>query len=225
MVFEDLSCPASHMTLPVFIDTEGLADLNQLKQHVQRSYNLVLLLTPGVLTRPWCLVEIVVAHFTGVNIVPVEVQRPGANFVYPDEGFYKRLLRSGESSSVSQGDDNEGPLLRKDAVQVLASEGIDLHQIVTAVTQVFKKIALPFSPHKSSNIRQAELQNILKRCLAGYDGKQTQNVSPKSRQTCATDSAPKNNSRTSVSITEMAKDTLGTIFRPSQRTSQKRGSA
>ena len=37
----------------------------------------VLLLTPGLLSRPWCLLEIVTAIDSGVVIVPVEVQRPG----------------------------------------------------------------------------------------------------------------------------------------------------
>merc|ERR1719157_311183 len=53
--------PAQNLDVPIFLDSEDLTDLVLLMEAVQKSHNLVLILTKGVLTRPWCLVEIVVA--------------------------------------------------------------------------------------------------------------------------------------------------------------------
>jgi len=62
--------PAQSMTNPVFLDSSSLTDLRSLRDKVVSSHNFVVLLTPGVLTRPWCLVEIVTAVQSDVNIVP-----------------------------------------------------------------------------------------------------------------------------------------------------------
>eukprot|EP00427_Karlodinium_veneficum_P031234 CAMPEP_0169191634 /NCGR_PEP_ID=MMETSP1016-20121227/5179_1 /TAXON_ID=342587 /ORGANISM="Karlodinium micrum, Strain CCMP2283" /LENGTH=147 /DNA_ID=CAMNT_0009267907 /DNA_START=88 /DNA_END=528 /DNA_ORIENTATION=+ len=51
----------------VFLDSEDLTDLSGLQEHVINSKNLVLLLTPGVLYRPWCLVEIVTANLNDIQ--------------------------------------------------------------------------------------------------------------------------------------------------------------
>jgi hypothetical protein len=138
-------------TLSVFLDSDNLTDLCNLRNSVKRSHNLVLLLTPGVLRRPWCLVEIVTAMEAGVPIVPVEVQRPGSEFQYPTDSFYSKL-RSGKYFSAG-------------ATGILKNEGIELAEVEKAIRQVFTKISLPFSPHKTSNVRNAELTDIVERCL------------------------------------------------------------
>ena len=38
---------------------ENLEDLTKLRDHIQKSKNMVILLTPGIFERPWCLVEMV----------------------------------------------------------------------------------------------------------------------------------------------------------------------
>lgn len=135
----------------VFLDSEHLQDLRELRAHVERSDNLVLLLTPGVLSRPWCLVEIVTAMKYGAQIVPVEIQRLGLSFAYPDDSFYTKL-RKGET------------LTRVD-LKCLSHEGVSLVDVEEALRFTFKQIALPFSPHKSKNVRMAELNDIVLRCL------------------------------------------------------------
>merc|ERR1711953_514564 len=85
--------PASLLENSVFLDSADLTDLTSLKDKVKNSHNLVLLLTPKVFTRPWCIVEVVTAIKSNVNIVPVEIQRPGLKFQYPDERFYDSLGR------------------------------------------------------------------------------------------------------------------------------------
>jgi len=110
----------------------------------------VLLLTSGVLTRPWVLVELVTAIKTGVRIVLVEVQRPEMKFPFPNDAYYKRL--------------RDGKELNQNATNLLASEGIMLDELENVLRQVFMRIAVPFSPHKSANIRDAELLDIMKHC-------------------------------------------------------------
>jgi hypothetical protein len=135
---------------PVFIDTEDLRDLNDLETFVQRSHNLILLLTKNVLTRPWCLLEILFARKHSTTVVPVEIQRRDASFDYPDEAFFASL--------------KDGTLLDFEAEAMLRKEGFSLEDVEKSLRQVFKKIALPFSPHKSTNVREAELRDILKVC-------------------------------------------------------------
>eukprot|EP00931_Biecheleriopsis_adriatica_P051162 TRINITY_DN29649_c0_g2_i1.p1 TRINITY_DN29649_c0_g2~~TRINITY_DN29649_c0_g2_i1.p1 ORF type:complete len:917 (+),score=153.65 TRINITY_DN29649_c0_g2_i1:111-2861(+) len=147
---QDPEHQAGSLETPVFLDSENLEDLAELKAHVLKSHNLVLLLTPGILLRPWCLVEIVVSYQRNVNIVPVEIQRPGIKFEYPDETFFKRM--------------GSGELLTEDDMRLLKSQDITFSELETAVRHVFTKIAVPFSPHKSSAMRAAEISSILQRC-------------------------------------------------------------
>lgn len=141
---------ATSFTTPVFLDSENLSDLRQLQRQVELSHNLILLLTPGVLSRPWCLVEVVTARRNHVRIVPVKVERQGADFQYPSESYFQRLSRGEE--------------LNTEAWRLLASLSISRDELVRALRHTFSQIALPFSPHKSAAIREAELSDILKRC-------------------------------------------------------------
>lgn len=136
--------------IPVFLDSENLHDLNRLEAHVQKSHNFILMLTPGILKRPWCLLETVIAFRSNATIVPVEVQRKGAAFEYPDDSYYERLSRGEE--------------LDDGARNLLSREGIELAELVATLRHVFSLISKPFSPHKSHAIRQVELAEILKRC-------------------------------------------------------------
>mmetsp|Transcript_58727 Transcript_58727/g.102269 ORF Transcript_58727/g.102269 Transcript_58727/m.102269 type:complete len:1021 (-) Transcript_58727:205-3267(-) len=152
---DDPHHPAHQFLSPFFIDSEDLDDLARLKAHVMKSTALVLLLTPGVLSRPWCLLELVTAVRMGVFIVPVEVQRPGCGYQYPDEDFYERLLN--------------GQIVSSEGVSLLESEGIEMQEVERVIRQVFKKIAVSFSPHKTKTVRKAEIHHILKRCSNAAD--------------------------------------------------------
>ena len=65
--------PALDFDIPFFLDSDNLHDLNYLGEQVRSSHNLALLLTPGVFSRPWCLVDIVEATCSGVPIIPVQI--------------------------------------------------------------------------------------------------------------------------------------------------------
>merc|ERR1712113_640369 len=150
LIKKDKSALGHNLARPVFVDSEDLRDLRDLKRHVMQSHNLVLLLTNGVLRRPWCLIEIVTAMSYNVNFVPVEIQHRAASFRYPDEAYYQRLLQGEE---IDDG-----------GVDLLESQGFDLKSVESAIRQVFNHIALPFSPHKTALVRDAELMVILKHC-------------------------------------------------------------
>jgi len=140
---------SANVSCPVFLDSENLTDLGDLRRQVINTKNLLLLLTPAVLSRPWCLVELVTAIRHGIQIVPVEIQRPGMTFEYPkSDDFYHEQLRR----------------LRIADVEKIREEGIEPREILEAMRHVFTQIAVPFSPHKSHGIREAELGDILHRC-------------------------------------------------------------
>jgi hypothetical protein len=120
---EEDSHEAQRFQSPIFLDSEDLEDLSTLTNHVQRSHNLVLLLTPSVFQRPWCLVEIVTAVDNGIPFVPVEVQRPGIKFQYPDETFYAEL-KAGHSLTHAN-------------MQILKNLEIGLAEVEDAIRQVF----------------------------------------------------------------------------------------
>jgi len=133
---------------PIFLDSEDLRDLSDLQARVRQSHNLVLLLTANVLLRPWVLIELVTAMEYNVRVVPVEIKKPGKGFSFPDEEFYAKLRK--------------GQILDTVCTTLLKEEGLSLADIERAVRMVFKKIAVPYSPHRPESIRKAEVRALLK---------------------------------------------------------------
>lgn len=139
--------PGANYESPVFLDSENLQDLTQLQEQVRNCAYLVFMCTTHVLTRPWCLVEIVTAMEANVPILPMTVQKPGNDFAFPNSEFYERL--------------GNGEILDEAAMDTLRDCGIDLETTVKAIKHMFKTIALPYSPHKSKIMRETELKAML----------------------------------------------------------------
>merc|ERR1712136_676122 len=86
----------------VFFDSQNLKDLTKLNEHVRQSRNHLLLLTAGVLERPWVLVEIVRAYELKLNFICIlvewgdtEVSQDPRQFAFPreiDEALSVRYL-------------------------------------------------------------------------------------------------------------------------------------
>jgi len=146
----DKSQAAESTQHPVFVDSEDLDDLADLQRHVRESRNIVLLLTKGVLTRPWCLIELATAAQAGVPVHLLKVSKRGSDFEYPDESFYQSMQAE--------------RILDEAAQASVIKAGFDLTHIVRVLRQVFNKIAVPYSPHGQAAIRKAELQALLKLC-------------------------------------------------------------
>lgn len=150
LIREDPTNLGHHMEVPIFLDSENLQDLGQLQAHVRQSHNLVLLLTKDILTRPWCLLEIVTAVRANVRIVPCDIQRRDAHFQFPDEDYY---------ASVA-----DGSAFDESCLSLLEEYGVTGDELASCIRKVFQRIAVPFSPHRSKNIRTTELVNLLKHC-------------------------------------------------------------
>jgi len=147
---EQTGGPAEVFEVPVFLDSEDLNDLEDLQQRVCNSHNVVVLLTKNVFARPWVLIEVVTARRAGVRTLPIEVHKPGDRFEFPDDDFYSSMLNGG--------------VLGAEGEKMLKSQGIELAEVVDALAELLKKIAMPYSPHRSASIRHAEVMAVLKQC-------------------------------------------------------------
>ena len=68
------SIMSKHSHDRVFLDSDALQDLDSLFECVRSNVAyLVPLLTPHMMTRPWCVGELVTAHFNRVPILPISV--------------------------------------------------------------------------------------------------------------------------------------------------------
>eukprot|EP00966_Prymnesium_polylepis_P060041 1392681-Prymnesium_polylepis.1 len=65
---------------PVFLDSSALNDLRELHAEVTRSDCLLLLATKGVLTRPWCLLELLQTAQKGIPVVLVQLKNSGFEY-------------------------------------------------------------------------------------------------------------------------------------------------
>merc|ERR1712032_39426 len=147
----DSMSPARQFGVPVFLDSEDLADLKELQLCVRRSHNLVVLLTKNVLLRPWVMVEIATAIAAGVRVLPVLLVRDcHEDFVFPDATFYEQLV--------------DGQLVGDQDLDVLRSCDISFEEVAAAIKTMLKRIAVPYSPHRPETIRHAELRGILSQC-------------------------------------------------------------
>ena len=109
-----------------FLDSQDLVDLRTLFEHgVHASDVVVLLATKGVLTRPWCLLELLWAIESGVPIVGVNIVNDGYDFADASEFLLNLKTRLTEPDSVKLLADNGFPDLER--------AGATLHAVVPKV--------------------------------------------------------------------------------------------
>ena len=69
------------LSAPVFLDSDNLLELRSVLTHVNSSDCVVLLLTDGVFTRPWCVLEVCQAiQGTPPNLLELCAFLPVASF-------------------------------------------------------------------------------------------------------------------------------------------------
>lgn len=153
---EDKRGLATRFDVPFFLDVDDLGNLKELQDHVQKCHNLVILLTKGILTRPWCLVEIVTAVREGLAMLPVQISKELHEFDFPDDAWYRRFIN--------------GEILAPSDAEVLHDCGIALCDVEHALREVFKTIATRYSPHRPANVRHSELDGLLRRCSLKQEG-------------------------------------------------------
>lgn len=108
----------------------------------------MLILSPGVLERPWCILEIITAQRHGINIIPVIVVQ---GFKFPDEDCYAALFN--------------GDLYAPDTYAFLEEQGVELEELEAAIRWVFDKICVNFNAQRASGVRVAEIGGIVERCV------------------------------------------------------------
>merc|ERR1712032_648994 len=82
---------------------------------------------------------------------------------FPDEAFFERL--------------RDDSFLDAGAKAVLLACGCTFDQVEEALRAIFKRIAVPYSPHKAATIRRAEIGGLLKRCHLKSEPDQRWNAS------------------------------------------------
>lgn len=133
-------------------------DPHQLRNRLLGSQVMLLLLTPGVLSHPRALVEVVEACEANVIVVCVEVVQKGTlNFQPPDDSFYEAL--SGEVPSGPSGDTNQA-LAAMRCADALTALGIESRRAEEALRKIFRRDPVQFAPQKPLHVRQAQLQAI-----------------------------------------------------------------
>jgi len=157
LISEDSTTEARVFEVPVFLDLEDLNTLTELKDHVKKSHNIALLLTPSTLLRPWILVEIATAFKENIPILPVQINRPDSKLFVPGEDFYQKLLSR--------------DVLDAQGEEVITQAGFDLKDVEHGIRRAFKHISLEYSPQRSADIRKAELQKLLRNCAHNISGR------------------------------------------------------
>mmetsp|Transcript_51654 Transcript_51654/g.94558 ORF Transcript_51654/g.94558 Transcript_51654/m.94558 type:complete len:345 (+) Transcript_51654:1-1035(+) len=144
------SHPGNLFDSPVFLDSDNLQSLTDLQEKVRTAHNLVLLLTKNVLRRRWVLLEILTAKKEGTRVILVDISKPGCQFAFPNDEFYERLKK--------------GKFLDGPAMDLLGQCDFTLNDVEEALRSIFQLIATPYSPHKPTNIRRAEIDVLLENC-------------------------------------------------------------
>ena len=134
---------------PVFLDSDNLNDLRELLEHVRNCDVLVLLQTTGLLSRPWCLLEIYTAIKSEIPIVAINIK--GAHpYDYADAADFLENLDTRLEEA------NEG------ASQLLMDQGIDLLDAAYLLSSVLPNIiSTELHVSGSRNVLAAQLADVV----------------------------------------------------------------
>jgi len=146
-----LSCPA-------YLDSSTLADLRELfRSGVRQSEVLVLLLSQGVLTRPWCLLEIREAVRLQKPIVLLELKGPGQSFSF-DAAF--ELMSDLESNLPPWAVDELCAHLKEEPLS-------ELQDTLRKALETGRAAGVPhFNINGTANQLEAELLGLVERLAA-----------------------------------------------------------
>jgi len=131
-----------------FIDSDNLRNLRNLLDHVRESECVILLQSKGVLTRPWCLLELYTAATCGVPILCLNVQGPFPYDFLDAKDFLTHLDTRLEAA-------NPG------APQQLEEYGVDLTDCAYVLSNCLPNtISLPFDPRGTRNMIKASVLDL-----------------------------------------------------------------
>ena len=136
----------------VFLDSDDLRDLSKLITHVRQSRALILVLTRKVLTRPYCIIEVLTAIESRIPIVCVTVAGK------PNDAYNFE-----EMSQMMQWMDSELEQWNPGASDVLRDHGYDdLEDVAYRLSTVVPKtIAVTLNTGASRNMLRATIEDVV----------------------------------------------------------------
>jgi hypothetical protein len=135
----------------IFLDSDNLMDLRQLMTSVERSDTLLLLLTRGVLTRPWVLREIHQAYENNTLIVGVQLDGPG-------KSYERERDESPFLSDLRKALEERNP----EALYELERDGIQINDLQAALQRVLPRMARnTFSTGSSERVQYAQVGDLI----------------------------------------------------------------
>ena len=137
-----------HPDLNLFLDSDDLFDLRALLEDVKQSDCFILFQSAGVLTRPWCLMEIVTAINSAVPIVCINVLGPN-KYEYSSALQFMTYL------------DTELDRANPGASKLLEDNGVSIEDAAYLLSNTIPNcISIEFNPHGSSNNITASLMDL-----------------------------------------------------------------
>ena len=134
----------------IFLDSDSLKDLNQLGQHVRDSAVLVLIQSKMVLSRPYCVLELLTAIKHEVPIVGLNLVGGNAAYDFEDAAFWLSNL-----DSLWEDNDYAINLLQENGWDDLTEVAYLLSTVVPA------RISVPLQPGASAATIDATLEDLL----------------------------------------------------------------
>jgi hypothetical protein len=131
-----------------FRDTEEHFDLTDLVENVVLSKNVIVILTPGYGTSPYCLVELCSAVKAKCNVITVLLHKPGLKAF--DFEHMNSLVDSGDVTSVL---DDRG-------WRVLETQGFGMLDVLGAFRRVMNVKAFKLDMDGTTRARKANLADI-----------------------------------------------------------------
>jgi len=143
-----------------------LYDLSKLLAGVEQSKYLVVLLTLRVLTRPWCLLEIVTAHKAGKELIPVKMVVPQQKqFDFMLFEAYKIDLKTGIIQTLTRfhGNAETAADEAESCVRILEEKGHTVNDVQAAICRLSEKIAKDLNLNDAGgDVITAQVQEIIK---------------------------------------------------------------
>ena len=151
--FLQIELESLHKDDVIFLDSDDLRDLSKLIQHVQQSRCLVLVQTRKVLTRPYCILELLTAIESQIPIVCVTVGGKPQEIAYNYEEMTKLMMWM----------DTELELWNPGAADVLRDHGYeDLTDVAYRLsTTIPKTISVQLNTGDSRNRLHATVEDVV----------------------------------------------------------------
>ena len=142
---------AKRLGKPCFLDSDDLRSLDKLQHHVRESDVVVIVQSASVLSRPYCLLELVTAIDTSIPIVGVSLGSGSASHAYDFEEAVHFLTHLDTSLEAA----NSG------AAEVLRAHGVELIEAAYKLSSTIPKtISLKLEIGASRRILEATIEDI-----------------------------------------------------------------